>query len=209
MLCNGGSPIQRKGGNNMESNTRKGQWWKKLLLRLPLIIGVLVLCFAIVYTLGGFDKGNVKIITSSTLTKVIDISELSTAQFTYNGIAEIYKDNKPDEVECYIRYNAKVKTGIDMSDVRFEIDDDAMTVRPILPEIIITSSPVDEKSLSFIPANATVEISEALIACKEDSLREATALPELLETAGENLKSIIEALLYPIITPKGYSILWN
>lgn len=193
----------------MEDDTRKGQWWKKPLLGLPLIIGVATLCFAVVYVLGGFDKGEGKIITSSMLTEAIDISELSTAQFTYNGIAEIYKDEKQEKVECYIRYNAKVKAGIDLSDVRFEINDDAMIVRPVLPELRITSNPVDEKSLSFIPANATVEISEALIACKEDSQREATASPELLETAEANLKSIIEALLYPILTPQGYSIVWD
>mgnify|MGYP001021140490 CR=1 FL=1 len=193
----------------MEDDARKGRWWKKLLLGLPLIIGGAALCLAIVYALGGFNSGEGKIITSLTLTEAIDISELSTAQFTYNGIAEIYKDEKQEKVACYILYNAKVKAGIDMSDVRFEIDDEAMTVRPILPEITITSNPVDEKSLSFIPADTTVEISKALIVCKEDSQREAAASPELLETAEKNLKSIIEALLYPILTPQGYSIVWD
>ena len=64
-----------------------------ILLYLPIIIGIiLVLFFTHARKNKLFDNGQATMITSATLTDAIDISELSTAQYTYNGIAEIYKD---------------------------------------------------------------------------------------------------------------------
>ena len=183
---------------------------KRLLIVLPILLGILLFLFLIAArAIGVFHKGETHIITSSTLTDAIDISELSTAQFTYNGIAELYKDEAKQKLKCYIRYSTKVKAGIDMSEVTFAIDDEAMTVRPILPEITITANTVDDSALSFIPENAKVEVSEALIACKEDAETEAMESSELFESAEDNLKSIIEALLYPILAPEGYTIVWD
>ena len=183
---------------------------KKIITYIPFLIGLL----AIVAIIGAkqmslFDEGEVEIITSSTLTDTIDISELSTAQFTYNGIAEVYKNDKNSKIECYIRYNATVKAGIDMNSVTFDIDDNNKTVKPILPVINITSNTVDEKSLSFIPNDADMDLSDALIACQNDALSEAKESPQLLESAEDNLKSIIEALLLPIVTPQEYTIIWD
>ena len=198
--------IKREGGRRMKNKLMQ----KKLLLAAPILLGiVLMLFFGTAEALEVFDKGEEKIMTSSTLMDVIDISNLSTAQFTYNGIAEIYKDKKQEKVKCYIRYNAKVKAGIDMKEVQFKIDEEKKTVKPILPEIKINSNPVDEKSLSFIPADSTIELKDALVACKEDAEREAMESQELLDSAEENLKAIIEGLLYPILDSQGYSILWD
>ena len=183
---------------------------KGLLISLPILLGILLFfVLVIARVIGVFHKGETHIITSSTLTDAIDISDLSTAQFTYNGIAELYKDEAKQKLKCYIRYSAKVKAGIDISEVTFDIDDEAMTVRPILPEITITANTVNESALSFLPENVKVEVSEALIACKEDAEAEATKASELFESAEDNLKSIIEALLYPILASEGYTIVWD
>lgn len=183
---------------------------KKIITYIPFLIGLIAMVWIIgVKQMSLFDKGEVKIITSSSLTEAIAISDLSTAQFTYNGIAEGYKDDKKSKIECYMRYNATVKAGIDMNSVRFDIDDNDKTVKPILPEINITSNTVDEKSLSFIPSDADMDLKDALIACQKDALSESKESSELLETAEDNLKSIIEALLLPIVTPQGYKIIWD
>ena len=183
---------------------------KGLVVFLPILLGILLFVFLLIARgFGAFHKVEPHIITSSTLTDAIDISDLSTAQFTYNGIAELYKDEAKQKIKCHIRYSTKVKAGIDMSEVTFDIDDEAMTVRPILPEITITANTVDESALSYIPKNTNVEVSEALIACKEDAEAEAKESSELFESAEDNLKSIIEALLYPILAPEGYTIVWD
>lgn len=63
--------------------------------------------------------------------------------------------------------------------------------------------------MSFIPENATIELNKALAACKEDSKSEALKSTGLLETAKDNLKSIVEGLLYPILTSQNYKIIWE
>ena len=44
------------------------------------------------------------VITSSQLEKAVDISELSTAELIYNGIADKYSDGNLEETECHIAY---------------------------------------------------------------------------------------------------------
>ena len=180
----------------------------KLLMRVVILLEIVALVASMYLHFNGtFSKP--RIMTSATLEKAIDVSDLSTAQFTYNGIAEIYKDITHKKIKCYIRYNAKVKAGINMEDVQFEIDNENMTVKPILPEVKITSNIIDEKSLSFIPESTSIELSEALTVCKEDAEREANESDELLSSAKENLESIIEALIYPIVSDQGYRIVYK
>ena len=173
------------------------------------LVGIMIVIF-IIYakTSHIFDEGKTTIITSSTLMEAIDISELSTAQYTYNGIAEIYDDDG-EEVECYIKYYAKVKAGIDMKDVMFEFDEENKTVTPILPEIQINANIVDDKEISFIIKDIDIELKDTLLACEKDALNESQESTELVDCARENLKSIIEALITPILQPSGYSIKWD
>lgn len=152
------------------------------------------------------EKDNV--ITSAQLEKAIDISQLSTAEFVYNGIAEKYNDDKPEEVECYISYNANVKVGIQMGDVEFNINKEEKTVTPILPEITVNIVTLDENEISYIPKNPDISLKEIIILCKEDAMNEANNSEKLYQTAEENLRAAIEALLSPILDNAGYSIKW-
>lgn len=149
------------------------------------------------------------VLTTSDLEKVIDISELSTAKYTYNGIARVYADEEKEKVTCSIKYSAKVKAGIDMSEVDFEIDNEEKTVTVFLPPIRVTSDVVDEESISFIPDNAKLELKDALTACEEDIQSEAEKSEELYSAAEDNLKSTLEGLLLPILDNEGYKIRWG
>ena len=61
----------------------------KLIIRLPLILGIIILATCIILKgIGFFKEGKTTIITSSTLIDTVNIAELSTSEFTYNGIAE-------------------------------------------------------------------------------------------------------------------------
>lgn len=170
---------------------------------------ILLIAFVAFQVIAWFGKGEERIITSSTLKEVVDISELSAAQFTYNGIAEVYNNNTSKSVKCRIRYHAKVKAGIDMENIDFDVNEKDLIVKPLLPKIEITSNIADEESLSFIPDGVDIELQEALEACEKDALMEAEKSGRLFETAEDNLKSIIEALLLPVIEPKGYKIIWD
>ena len=148
------------------------------------------------------------VVTSSRLEKAINIDNLSTAEFIYNGIAEKRKEKKPEKVEYYISYNATVKVGINMEDVKFDIDKKNKTVKPILPEIKVNIATPDEESFSYIPQNPDMSMKDIITLCKEDAINEANNSELLYQTAEENLQSVIEALLSPILESSGYTIVW-
>lgn len=178
--------------------------------RFPIIAAgaaVLAACLVLPAVISRIEKEDV--ITSAQLEKAIDISQLSTAEFVYNGIAEKYNEEHPERVDCYIAYNASVKVGIQMEDVTFEIQEEEKTVTPVLPDITVQIATLDENSLSYIPKNPDVPLKDMLILCKEDAIREAGESEKLYETAEENLKMVMEALLSPVLENAGYSLVWQ
>lgn len=181
---------------------------KKKIFSVVIIV-VIVLVVGSIFGPTVINKiGKDNVITSAQLEKAIDISQLSTAEFVYNGVAEKYDDDKPEEVECYIAYNANVKVGIQMEDVKFDIDEDKKTVTPVLPEITVNIATLDEKAISYIPKNPDISLKEIIVLCKEDAMDEANNSEKLYQTAEENLRAVIEALLSPILENAGYSIEW-
>ncbi|MCD8019886.1 MAG: DUF4230 domain-containing protein, partial [Clostridiales bacterium] len=144
------------------------------------------------------------VVTSSQLEKAIDMDQLSTAEFVYNGIAEKYREKNPEKIQCYISYHATVKVGIQMDDIEFDINQDEKTITPILPSIEVNIADVEEDSISYIPKNPDLELKEVYSLCKEDAINEANNSEELYEMAEENLQSVIEALLTPILSKSGY-----
>lgn len=184
----------------------------KSLIWVPLIAGIAFLILVSVLKLNGvFEKKEPEIITNSTLMRTVDVSELSTAEFIYNGIAEIYEgdDADTDTVKCRVRYKARVKAAINMDEITFDIDDEKKTVRPSLPKISLKASLDNQEGLSFIPENSKIDLQEAMEACEKDVTAEAKENEELYQSAEENLQDVIEALTYPILNAKGYSLVWE
>ena len=136
---------------------------KKKIFSVVIIV-VIVLVVGSIFGPTVINKiGKDNVITSAQLEKAIDISQLSTAEFVYNGVAEKYDDDKPKEVECYIAYNANVKVGIQMEDVKFDIDEDKKTVTPVLPEITVNIATLDEKAISYITKNPDIPLKEMIL----------------------------------------------
>ena len=153
-------------------------------------------------------EGNM--LTQSNLMKAIDVSNLSTSEFIYNGIAEVYADEKKEKVEYYIRYDARVRAGIDIKNVDFNVIQEENIIEVTLPKVeIFMPLSIDPNSLSYIPSDKIYDLQEVLETCEADVLKETENATELKISAIENLKAIIESLLKPIIEPKGYKIRWN
>ena len=95
-----------------------------------------------------------------------------------------------------------------MEEVTFKINEEKKTVTPVLPKIEINIATLDENSISYIPKNPDLSLKEVITLCKEDAMNEANHSDKLYETAQENLESVIEALLSPILEYEGYSIQW-
>jgi hypothetical protein len=128
-------------------------------------IAVVILFIAIGTKLAPVFRTSPRIITASTLTDVVDIAELSTAEFTYTGIAEAYKDAEHKNLLCHIRYTAVVKAGITMSDIVFEVNHDSKTVTATLPEIKLTAYIADESKLSLMPSNPDINLHDLIAGC--------------------------------------------
>lgn len=79
---------------------------------------------------------------------------------------------------------------------------------PVLPEITVNIATLDEKAISYIPKNPDISLKEIIVLCKEDAMNEANNSEKLYQTAEENLRAVIEALLSPILENVGYSIEW-
>ena len=177
---------------------------------LPFIIGVILLALVSSLKLNGFfEKEEPEIITNSTLTSTVDVSELSTAEFIYNGIAQIPESEDSDTVKCSVRYKATVKASINMKEISFDIDQEEKTVKPSLPGISLKATLDNQEGLSFIPENSKIDLQEAMAACEKDVTQEAGENKELYKSAKENLQDVIEALTYPVLNAKGYSIVWE
>ena len=183
---------------------------KKHLFVCVLCIGIIAVALAGLVRFGLLNRaGSVKIDTSSLLTDAIDIAELSTAEFRYRGIADIYSDENRTQLRCRVCYNAIVKAGIDMKKVAFNVDQENKVVTAALPDIDIKVTIIDEQSMALLPSNADVGIDSMLRFSKEDAENEARESSELISTAQENLKTTIEGLLFPILKAQGYSLTWN
>ena len=182
----------------------------KHLFIAVLCIGVLAIALACMTRFGLLNQpGKVTINTSSLLTDAIDIAELSTAEFRYRGIADIYTDENRTQVRCRVCYNAIVKAGIDMKQVQFDVDSEKKVVTAILPDIDLKVTIIDEQSMAILPSDADVGIDSMLKYSKEDAENEARESSELINTAQENLKATIEGLLFPILKAQDYSLVWN
>ena len=180
----------------------------KKLLKCVIGVGVFIVAIAMFIRFGIHgNPGRTSIKTSSLLVDAIDISELSTAEFKYRGIADIVDENDND-IRCRACYNAVVKAGIDMSNVQFDVDDENKVVYASLPDIELKVTIIDEQLIELLPYDADVELEILLKSCMADAEKEAIESTELMNTARENLMATIEALTYPILNARNYSLTW-
>ena len=178
---------------------------KNLKLFVGILAGILIILAVLLFLLrAGQDKKNQpKVITVSTLEKIINVSELSTFTAVYNGIAVVNNEKKPEQVDYYVSYEARVNAGIDFEKIRITVEDADKVVRVLVPEVYITEINVDISSLEFIfnnkKANGSTITQEAFKACEKDVWEESKNQEAILKLAQQNAKNVITALVNPII----------
>lgn len=149
------------------------------------------------------EKKTPEIITKSNLEKIINVSDLSTLEAVYNGIAEVTNSENPDQIDYYVSYEAKVKAGIDFQQVDIEVNNEEKVITVTIPEIKINDVNVDIASLDYIflnnRANTETVSEQAYKKCIEDVTNETNAEDTIYELAEENAKNIIEALIKPFV----------
>lgn len=104
-----------------------------VVIVLAIVIGILIVPEAVNKT-----KSEPRIITTSTLEKIINVSELSTFTSVYNGIAQVMNDKTPEETDYYMSYDAIVYAGIDFKDIVISVDSASKTISIDIPGVYIT-----------------------------------------------------------------------
>lgn len=176
---------------------------KKWLLLLAVMIIAALLCVIAFFTMSKGKKEKREIITVPTLEKIINVSDLSTFTAVYNGIAVVNNEKKPEKVEYYVSYEARVNAGIDVEKIAISVDNTEKIIRIELPKVHITDVDVNLASLDFIfvndKANTPSVSAQAYKACEKDVKEESAQQNAILELAKQNAVNIVTALTRPIV----------
>lgn len=195
---------EKKEGRRMNDNKGiKGFRTKYLMMIAIAVVIIFVATLSVKVVLSISREDAPEIITKSTLEKIVHISDLSTFEAVYNGIAKVMNEKKPDKVDYYVSYEAKVKAGFDVERVELEVDDAKKVISVTIPEIKITGIDVDIASLDYIfmndKANESTVSEQAYKKCIEDVENESSSENAICTLAGKNAKDVITALINPFI----------
>jgi len=184
------------------TNCRKKTSKKLILPIMILVIVVAAVIFSTTWLFGGQEK-KAEILTISELENIINISELSTFQAVYNGIAKVMNEKKSDQLDYYVSYEAKVNAGFDFEKLKIIKDEEVKKITVTIPEIKITDVKVDIASLDYIfknnKANTNTVSEQAYKACIADATSESEKESKIYDLAKQNAKNIMEALISPFI----------
>ncbi|MBO5373202.1 MAG: DUF4230 domain-containing protein [Lachnospiraceae bacterium] len=185
-------------------NSKKIQKYpiKKLVAAIGIVV-LVIIAMAVLLANVTKKEETKEIITKATLEKIINVSELSTFEAIYNGIAEVMNEKKTENVDYYVSYEARVKAGIDFEQIEISVDNEEKRIVVTIPEVKINDVNVDIGSLDYIfendKANDETVVQEAYKACIEDAKKESSDENAICELAEQNTKNMIEALIKPFI----------
>ena len=180
---------------------------KKIYELSPIIVVTIIIAILItMFACGTFDSPKETTITSSTLTEVIQTAKLSTAKYIQHGIAKAHIDGKKDG---YILYYAIVKPNVNFTEITYEINHEEKVVFAKLPEKFSFDVELledDEHQFYYYPKKVDLTGREVSYICETDAKQKAEENAELHEKAHKSLVITIEALLNPILSKNGYSL---
>lgn len=146
------------------------------------------------------EEGRVTTVSQASLEKVFEISELSTADYTYNAIARAYSEDGTT-VRYYVSYEGTIKAGIDFSKIEVDINEEEKNIIITLPDVEIQDQIVDPSTLEFIFIDKKSETEtvhrEAYQLCESDLADRTANEEELFLKAEENAAAVVEALVTP------------
>ena len=196
-------------GVHMEEReeSKKEKRDKRYRVNWSLVAGAEILIVVIAFFLGFafrsmlYRHAQPKITSAYLGSRLTEMSDLTSAELDYDGLLMITEGGIPliTEKGFSMRYTAKIKAGIDVSEVEVDVTDEKVTVE--LPEAEILSVDVDEDSIVFYDKRYAIfnwqnsmDVVDAVKAAKEDA--EAMAnVRELKEKSEEQTEKIVRELL--------------
>lgn len=167
------------------------------------ILGIFaVVIIAIVCIFVFAPSGETTFSVKTSLKEVLESTEMSTAEYTYNSIVQVPIDNeKPleeDNIKYQIAYKGKVKSGFDFSKINMVEKNGSIII--IIPKIEVKSVDINE-DLEYIftkdKYNDENGYAEAYNACIKDLEKKAKENKTLHNTAIESATDIITAITKP------------
>lgn len=150
------------------------------------------------------EEGEVTTITKSSIEEVLNISELQTADYIYNAIVDVY-DEDGTTLKYHVAYEGTITAGINFDEVEIEVLEDEKEIVLTMPEVSIQDTIVNSGTLEYIFTKDKYDnekdnvYKEAYSKCQEDLEEKANSDTRLLETAQNNAKQVVEALMTPWI----------
>lgn len=170
-----------------------------------IVIAAIIACGVFAWTSGiipNGKSGTVTTISESSLKEVLEISELSTIEYTYNAIAKAYAEDGTT-IRYYVAYEGTVSAGIDFEKIKISVDEEQAVIDVILPEIQIINCNVEAGKLDYIftedKYNTAQVSAEAYALCLDDLDARASKEDKLFALARENAVSAIQGLIEPWI----------
>ena len=175
---------------------------KGKMVVFAVLIVVILAAVAIVVSRNA-KKEEPEIISLTALKKMVDVSDMSTFEAIYNGIAEVENEADLAQIDYYVSYEAKVKAGFDFENLNMQVDHDRKVITVKIPEIKITDVNVDIGSLDYIfenkKANTETVSEQAYKECIEDVTKESAEEKAIYELAKQNAKNTMEAIIQPFM----------
>ena len=195
--------------DNFVSNVERKQQCSEVKTnkKPKIILGIVILIVLIVLIIG-FKPGGVfrssqnkvSTVSKSSLEKVLETSQLTTLQYTYNAIAEVKKEFF-DTIKYHVAYEGTVQAGIDFEDIDIDINEEKKLITLTLPEVSIQNVIVNAESMEYIFNDDKYETetvaSEAYSACVKDLQTRAEKEVQLLQMAKDNARDAVQALIEP------------
>lgn len=171
-----------------------------MLFTILVIIAIITLFVIPTLTEKEYDP---QITVTSTIEKIINKSELSTFQVTYNGVATVKNSENSEKVAYYVSYNAITKAGFDFSKLNPIVDEVNKKIIVEIPEITLQKPNVDISSLQYIFIDKSKDklgvSQEAYKECINDVVNESEKDNAIKEIAKNNAKNIVIGLLEPFV----------
>lgn len=136
---------------------------------------------------------------------------------TYENYKEVFGKRVPLTTDKVIfTYNGVIGIGIDLSEIKYDIDNSQETINVTLPEFKILSNEIDASSFEFPYMSDSIfnstgmdDYMELIDTLKQLKAEEAIKNKELMDGALENVKKVMENLLAMSDITKDYKIIFK
>lgn len=163
-------------------------------------------------------------LTISTVEKIIKpASDLITSKYnykdadTYENYKQLFSKKIPFTTDKTVfTYKGTISVGIDLSEVKYVIDNENKKIRITLPKLGIKSNEIDDSSFkypfesdSIFNATGMSDFTELLAKLKENKEEEVKSDTKFMDTAKQNTENVLKEFLTAADSTKDYTVIFE